>query len=78
MIHDSDNSIKPEYAFADFGVAIFSAPERIHTVVEVKRLDAIEPDETIKLVQNAVKIIDNIVTCVVHMATVHTDADLIP
>lgn len=77
MIDNPDNSIKTERTLTDFGMTIFAACERVHTVIEMERLDAVETDEAIKFIQNAVKIIHDIVSGIVHMATVHADADLI-
>src|SRR5438309_1397356 len=54
IIHDLAKCERPDLALADVLVPVDPATQRLHAVVEVERLDQVEPDDPIELVERLV------------------------
>ena len=77
MVDDARQSVQPDLAAVDHRMAILMGPQRIHAVVQMDRLQPLQADDAVELRQHAIQIIDDVVTCVVHMACVQADAHLV-
>ena len=58
---------------ADIGVAVFTCASGIFTVIDVKQCNLILSYQLIKLVNYAVKVVDDIISGIVQMAGIHTN-----
>ena len=68
---------KSDTALSDIGMPVFGGSLFVFTVIDVEDTEPVFADQTVKSIDNAVKIMYNVVSCIVYMAGVETDAQLI-
>ena len=64
-------------AVPDFLVAILAGARRVFAVVNVKSLKTIKAHNSVKLIENSVKISNDVIAGITHMAGVHAHPNLI-
>ena len=74
MVDHASQSVDPDFALADAGVAILVRAKGIHGVVEVDRLEPTETDNAVKLRQDAIKTVHDVVSAIPDMACVEAHA----
>ena len=77
MVSDAAESIKADAAESNILMPVFRGPHRILAVVEMNDRNLIDPDEPVKFMDDAVKMMYNIIAAVMDMAGVEADAKLL-
>ena len=77
MINNSFHSILADIALADFLVPVLMGTKRIFRIIEMYCLEPVKTDYLIKFLQNAVKIINNVIAGIINMARIKANADFI-
>ena len=70
------DGIQADAALSDFRVSVFIAGEIIHIVIDVNAADLFYADLPVQLVQNAVQVVYDIVSCGMKMARVDADSQI--
>ena len=77
VIDDTRERLKADVPLADLGVTILVTAERVEAIVEVDGTEPVESDHTIKVGEDIVEMMDNVVAAVEDVARVEADAKMI-
>ena len=67
-MYDAEDRIKPDKALPDVGVAVFGSAAFIFAVIDVENCDLVLSDQPVEAVEDAVKIIYDVVARIMDMA----------
>ena len=73
MIHDASESIKTYMALANLLMAILVRSKSIHRIVNMNRLQSVQPDNSIELLNHTIQISDNVIAAIPNMTGVKTN-----
>ncbi len=77
MMHERAERIKADLAESDIGMAVLARAAHIARIIHMDGRDSLNADDTVKLCQQPIEILD-IISGVVHMTGVHADAESFP
>lgn len=77
MIDDPRESLCADRPFSYFLMSVLMAAQRILIIIQMDSFQSFQSDSLIKLFQNAVQIIHDVIAAVIHMTGIQTDTDMI-
>ena len=64
MPHHAGQRLQTDFSFADAGMPILSGAQRVLAVIQVNRLQSMQTQNTVKLLQHTVQISDDVIPAV--------------
>ena len=77
MVDDAAQGLCSYEAISDIGMTVFAGPSFILAVVDVEQSNLIFTDQTVEAVYYTVKIMNNVIPCIVQVAGIHADTQFI-
>ena len=77
MVHQFQQGVEADAPLADLRMAILAAPQGEQGIVHVEGLEPIEANMLVELLQNAIQVVNDVVSRGEHVAGVQTDAHFV-